>query len=1025
MAEPTTIHLITHNHWDREWIFTARYANRWLPAFFHNLLARLEAEPDYRFVLDGQTLIIEDYLAQLPPDEAAVRARDIRHFAQRGQLQIGPAYLQPDWSLVSGEALVRNLLIGDKMARSFGPVMKAGWLLDNFGQIAQAPQIFRGFGIEGAFVWRGVEMPADELKTEFWWEAPDGSRILGVYLLDSYRNAMALGLTREIAGERIVSHAKLLRHFATTPNVLLMNGYEQVPEPDDVLPILAEVNTKIGPEMTAVQTTPPDYLQTIRQHHPDLPTLRGYFYSGRYAPILKGVYSSRSYLNQQNNNCQRELERWAEKFNAFAWAYGFDYPQERFEQAWKMLLLNHTHDDLCGCCIDPIAQDMQARFTEVNRMAQVMSSESLRAIVQAVDTSAGEGETAVTIFNPSSRPRREIVGLTLELPEELDSFHIRDSQGQVIPYQLVSRIGRKVDLYLWTPTAIPAVGYRTYYVVPGGREATAHLHAGASTADNSLENDYLRVWINPDGTLTIHEKVHDDRYENLAYFEDGGDSGDTYDYSHPAQDQLLTSRNKKATISLELAGPLLVRFRIELQLKLPRGLTADRQMRSSKTSPLTIISFVELAANAGHVEIKTAVHNCVKDHRLRVIFPSGIQTDHSLSGMPFDVARFPILEQTNHDVPAALHGLMLAGRYTTPVQTRPFQNFITLAGERRSLSIFSRGLSEYEIIPEQNGIALTLLRGVGWLARPDLLTREGDVGPHIFTPEAQCLGTQTFEYAIYPHGADLAAANPYFESDRHTLKFRAVQSDRHPGLLPEAFSFFSWLAEEPFGAFKLTALKQSEDGRDLIIRFYNILDQPASGILKLGAAVTAVWRTNLNEENETILPLHEGAIPVQARGKEIVTIRARLVADRLIGDFSHHVTRVLPLLTPLTGLESGPTRKLPPLLTEEEVAAEERRAEQLGLALQAIRSEAYILQEQLAQRAPDVPQLTLLHRLKGREATLARHYDEAQISALLNRQLLVTRQVEKGLTRIGESLNWARTRKRVSEFLIHYYEGLA
>ena len=86
MTEPTTIHLITHNHWDREWIFTARYANRWLPTFFNNLLAKLEVEPEYRFVLDGQMLIIEDYLDQLPPNEAAARARDIRRFAQRGQL---------------------------------------------------------------------------------------------------------------------------------------------------------------------------------------------------------------------------------------------------------------------------------------------------------------------------------------------------------------------------------------------------------------------------------------------------------------------------------------------------------------------------------------------------------------------------------------------------------------------------------------------------------------------------------------------------------------------------------------------------------------------------------------------------------------------------------------------------------------------------------------------------------------------------------------------------------------------------
>jgi mannosylglycerate hydrolase len=1023
MSQPTTIHLITHNHWDREWIFTAKYANRWLPTFFENLLAKLEDEPEYRFVLDGQTLIIEDYLNQLPADKAAARARDIRRFVKSGQLQVGPAYLQPDWSLVSGEALVRNLLIGDKMAREYGPVMKAGWLLDNFGQIAQAPQIFRGFGIEGAFVWRGVPYPPDQLKTEFWWEAPDGSRILGVYLLDSYRNAMVLSMTPDIAEERILSHAQLLRRFAATPNVLLMNGYEQVPKPDDILPILAEVNQKIGPDMKAVQSTPPDYLTAVAQHDPDLPTLNGYFYSGRFAPVLKGVYSSRSYLNQQNNECQRELERWAEKFNTFAWAYGFDYPEGRFEQAWKTLLLNHTHDDMCGCCIDPIAQDMQTRFAEVNRMARVLSSESLRAIVQAIDTTAvAAAVTAVTIFNPSSRPRREVVGLSLEIPEAIEEFHIRDAHDHVIPYQLVSRIGDKTDIYLWTSHVIPAVGYRTYYVVPGTEACEAHPRVTASAADCTLENEYLHLQINENGTLTLREKIHDDLYENLGYFEDGGDAGDTYDYSHPATDRVITSLDRKAAITLETTGPLLARFRIELTLDLPRSLNADRSARRGKTRPVKIISFVEMSAQAGHVEITTQVNNVVKDHRLRVIFPTGIETDFSHAGMPYDVAQFPIVEPEENDVPPHMQDLMLAGRYTAPVNTRPFQNFIALTNSDSSFSLFSQGLSEYEIMPDQTAIALTLLRGVGWLARPDLLTREGDVGPHIFTPEAQCLGWHTFAYAIYPHGKDLTAANPHFESDRHVLKFRALQTNTHSGRLPDEFSFFAWAGEETFGAFKLTALKQSEDGRDLIARFYNALTRPVAGAVRLGAKVKAAWRTNLNEENQASLPVTDNTIPVQVGGREIVTLRLRLEPEPVIGDFWRHPARVLPQLLPPAEVDDRP---VPPVLTEADVAREQARAEQLAAALQAIRTETDVLQADLDRRArPDIAQLTLLQRLKGRQATLERQYYEAQISALLNRQLLVTHQMESHLHDIGESLNWARVHKRVGEFLIHYYEGL-
>ncbi len=1019
----TQVHLLSHNHWDREWIFTAKYANRWLPTFFDNLLRRLAEQPDYRFVLDGQTLIIEDYLRQLPPDEAAARERDIRRYVHRGQLQVGPAYLQPDWSLVSGEALVRNLLIGGQMAARYGRVMKVGWLLDNFGQIAQAPQIFKGFGIEGAFVWRGVEMPPEKLSTEFWWTAPDGSRILGVYLLDSYRNAMVLGMTREIAQQRIASHAQTLRRFASTPNVLLMNGYEQVPEPDNVLPIIAEVNQTLGPALHCRQSTPPEYLQAILRHDPDLPELGGYLYSGRYAPILKGVYSSRSYLNQQNNDCQRELERWAEKFNAFAWAFGFDYPEARFRQTWKTLLLNHTHDDMCGCCIDPIARDMEDRFAEVARMAHTLSSESMRALAQAVDTSRGGGETAVIIYNPSSRGRRQAVPVSLEIPEELADFHIRDGRGQCVPHQTISRIGSKTDLTIWAD--VPALGYKTYFIHDGAQTPEPHPTVCASAADHILENEYLRVKINNDGSLTIHEKIHDDVYHNVAYFEDGGDCGDTYDYSHPAQDTLITSLGQKAKISLVTEGELVACFRVELQLHLPESLTPDRQARSEARRALPIVSFIELSANAGHVEITTEIHNTVKDHRLRVLFPSGIAADVSHAGAPFDVAKFPIEEEpVSAEIPEQLAGLMLAGRYTAPVNTRPFQNFVSLANEAQdqSFSIFSRGLSEYEVLPQDNTIALTLLRGVGWLARADLLTRTGDVGPHIFTPEAQGLGVQTFDYAIYPHGGDLRLANPQSESDRTTLKFRAIQTNAHDGRLPDQFSFLSWVAEKPKGAFKLTALKKSEEGDAIIVRFYNALERKARGHIKIGGQVVQAWRTNLNEENETELKVEDGTVQFKARPKEIVTIKVKLRPWKLIEDFQTHPARVLLPVGPANGL---PPAEALPLLTAAEVQREQQRADDLARKLRTLRSEAYELNEAIArQNNPPVEQLAALQKLKGDEATLARQHYEARISALLNQQLLVTSQMEAELDEIGESLNWARVRKRVGEFLTHYYEGV-
>jgi mannosylglycerate hydrolase len=388
--------------------------------------------------------------------------------------------------------------------------------------------------------------------------------------------------------------------------------------------------------------------------------------------------------------------------------------------------------------------------------------------------------------------------------------------------------------------------------------------------------------------------------------------------------------------------------------------------------------------------------------------------------MPFDVAKYPIAEDPELSVvPEQLQDLMLAGRYKVPINTRPFQGFVGLADEESSFTVFSSGLNEFEVLPERNTIAITLLRGVGWLARSDLLTRDGDVGPHIFTPQAQCLGEQIFAYSVYPHGGNLRLTNPHFESDRHTLKFRAVQTNAHHGRLPDEFSFFGWEGEEPQGGLKLTAVKLSEDGDSIIIRFYNAFDEPAKAFLKLGGQVTWAWRVDMQENDLQALPVDDGTIPVKAGGKEIVTIKVKLKPRKLIEDYQRHPATVVPRPKSKMNL---PKVKSPPLLSADEVTLEQDRAKQLEAALQAIRSEAYILNDDIERHTqPEMAQLALLQRLKSREATLARQHYEARISALLNQQLLITDQVEEELGEIGVSLNWARVRKRVGEFLSHYY----
>src|SRR5512140_2951847 len=174
------IFVVSHTHWDREWYEPFQVYRARLIRCVDKLLDIFATDPNYKyFLLDGQTIVLEDYL-EVRPD----RERVLRDLVKAGRLQIGPWYVLPDEFLVSGEAIIRNLARGMRTAAALGGTMRVGYIPDPFGHISQMPQILRGFGIGTAVFRRGL---ADE-PLELWWQAADGTRVLTCYLRDSYDN---------------------------------------------------------------------------------------------------------------------------------------------------------------------------------------------------------------------------------------------------------------------------------------------------------------------------------------------------------------------------------------------------------------------------------------------------------------------------------------------------------------------------------------------------------------------------------------------------------------------------------------------------------------------------------------------------------------------------------------------------------------------------------------------------------------------------------------------------------------------
>ena len=1028
-----TAHIISHTHWDREWYLNSKFVNRWLPTFFESLFAMMEKEKEYRFVLDGQTSILDDCYQELERTGRDVEAfkGKVENYAKEGRLILGPYYLQPDWQLISGEALVRNMLYGKEMSEEFGGGTSTGWLLDNFGQIAQAPQIHKQFGMKGIVVWRGVEFEPENLNSEFNWRSPDGTVLPSVYLLSSYRNAMRLADYPDSIYGRIRNEAEKIEPFATTGNVLLMNGYDQETVPDDILPYIRDGKADFG-EYEVVQSTPDEYMRAVRAGLSNPQTFSGALYSGRYISVFPGILSSRMYLKVRNDHAQRNMEAYTEPLCAMSAMLGQEYPKKQLDAAWKLLLKNHPHDSICGVSVDDVHTDMEDRFDEVEDRTDACRNRAAGYLLRAVDTSGfvGAGEV-YQIFN--TVPRERICQVLL--PCEYGAAVVKDEMGERLESQ------RTPDGLL-TAIKLPAFGYATAGVYE--EEAAA---AGKTVMDQTpvMENEYLKVWIQENGSMDVLDKKTGRSYRTIGYLEDCADSGDEYNFSYVKGDAAYTTLQEKPSVAVLEKGILRTVVRIQYLWELPAGLNPDRSARSGETCILPITTVVTLEAGSSVLSFQTVLRNRCRDHRIRVMFPTDLKTGESLAQTQFDVTAHPIQPKQfdNSTIPEDVRRIIIGARESEPITQFPQLDFVAVTDGTAGAAVLNRGLPEYEAVPEHTAIALTLFRCVGWLARVDLNTRIGDAGPEIFTPDAQCLRDMEFRYAFCPFEGTMESGRVTEKAVDFNQPALAVKTAVQQGILPARTSFLTVASE---GDIKTASIKQAQDGNGMIVRLWHSEKDARKVTLSFAYPIAAAYETNLAEEKlvddklET-KPVLENQISVVAEPGRIVTLR--VILEGLDVDLSQGQKDTAR--QPYTGLRCDDQKhiwpeafrryEIPAVVTEEECQMEERRAETVEAEYERQLRE-YEAYERAQQSEPDCvhgnKEIALLYM---KTAALHRAALEARLSCVFTRKkrqeylygrtsgefLQYSRLVEPQIGELADQLNFARIDKRVSEYRSDFY----
>src|SRR4029077_4056280 len=695
-------HLIPHTHWDREWYLPRAAFQARLVAVLGDLIERRQRDPAYRtFLLDGQTVLLEDYLRARPE-----RDSDIKALVKTGRLQIGPWYVLPDEQIPSGEGLVRNLLLGAGAAERWGGRLDVLYSPDAFGHPAAWPTLAREFGIRYGVVWRGLGGELGQERDLYRWRGSDGKEVLLWHLPPA---GYEVGATLSTDAERVFATWAPVRGAlvarATGKHIPVFIGADHHaahPEVSRLRDLLAELD----PQSAFRVSRRDEFCQPAAEAAKPAALAGELRWSYRYAWTLQGVHATRAPLKRRYGEAELTLTRLGEPLAALARPAGGRDRRPLLELAWRGLVRCQFHDSIAGCVSDAVARALETRLGGVEALASEIVRGSVHDLAHhdpdAARARPADAQPTLVLWNPAVRPRRgiAIADVTLfrrdvlvgppggRVPRAGEGYRplmLATADGRAIPVQLLDRriAGERLDAARHSPDhdevdqvrialrapplaglGLATVTIATGATAPGARPSGEGVHVKG----RSLVNHWIEVALEPTGALALHDRRSGQRFTDLLRIEDAGDAGDTYTYCPPAGDRVTRA-----------AGPIKLR-------RLAAGpLVAALEARFELRSRAAVRLVVMLHADGPLVRGMLGTDNRAEWHRLRARFPTGLANTAAVAGAAFGAVARPAVA-----VAAAAYPL------ETPVRTAPAHRFVAAASGPRGLALVAPAFFEFE-----------------------------------------------------------------------------------------------------------------------------------------------------------------------------------------------------------------------------------------------------------------------------------------------------------------------------------------
>ena len=544
VAEPGwTMWMVSHFHYDPVWWNTQGQfaeARLTLPdedgelpdvrAAFELVRAHLDkarTDSDYKFVL-AEIDYLKPYFDLYPGDR-----QDLRALLAEGRLEIvGGNYNEPSTNLISAEAIIRNAVYGIGFQRDvFGGDPRSAWMLDVFGHDPGYPGLMAAAGLTSSAWARGPFHqwgPAGaeggigrmQFPSEFEWLSPDGRGLLTAYMAHHYGAGWALHTLPDLQAAEAEAYGQFraLAQVAATRNVMLPVGSDHVIPARWVTDIHRDWNQRyVWPRFTTA--VPRDFFDAVRaEAGSGSPAARAGAWITPQTRDMNPVYTGKDVSYIDTKQAQRAIETAvaeAERFATAAWLDGAPFPHAALDKAWRLLAYGAHHDGITGVESDQVYLDLLGGWREAWELSAGARRDAVAYLSRRAGSAAPAGQP-VRVFNGLARAREQMATVTVPVPADGTRWvELRDEAGQVVP-ALAEGVRRRDDGSLAEVTLtflardVPALGYRTYQVVPAGEGSSPAAAAWreVSEAPYVIENGRYVVTADPaqGGTVSVTDK---------------------------------------------------------------------------------------------------------------------------------------------------------------------------------------------------------------------------------------------------------------------------------------------------------------------------------------------------------------------------------------------------------------------------------------------------------------------------------------------------------------------------------------